>query len=389
MTNVIAPLQAASLAQVIYQVQNQYFNRATVDRFKTDWDLSCEDTKVSGKSGTLWVVKKKTGFGVVAEGRGAQFEGDLLLLFRGTDNTFDWATDATVGLSWTDSAERVHTGFNKCFGSLRDELELKLRPYVGKVRTVHCVGHSLGGALASLCAEWLETNSLLGQSSIQLYTFGSPRVGCEGFAKSLSDSLQSGAGIYRCYHKTDVVPMVPIWPFFHVPYKSKSYCLNSPGSLPSGSYHKMTNYVKTLSRSKGWDSLIDLQPPVSDSAVETWLKSDGLYSLTINSINMLNHALMYVIKKVLQGVGFIIQNSIGLGVTLLDHLAMALAKGYDLAKDASIWVLRLMKRIMVALGMKIAKDITVTAQFIKYLLTALMDKVNRMVKTAVDFVFSE
>lgn len=389
MTAVIAPLQAASLAQVIYQVQDQFFNRATIDRFKNDWDLSSVDSKVSGKSGTLWVIKKRTGFGVVAEGRGTRHQGDLLLLFRGTDNPFDWATDATVGFSWTDSSERVHTGFNKCFGSMRAELEQKLQPYVGKVRTVHCVGHSLGGALATLCAEWLESGKYLGQSDTQLYTFGSPRVGAESFSKNLSGALDGGKSIYRCYHKTDVVPMVPIWPFFHLPYKARTYCLNSPGTMPSGEYHKMANYVRTLSRSTSWETLVDLQPAVSESAVETWLKSDSIYSLTINSINMLNHALMYVIKKVLQGAGIVIQNAIGLGVTLLDHLAMALAKGYELAVDSSVWVLRLMKRIMVALGMKIAKDIAVTAQFIKYLLSALLDKVNRLVRTAVDLVFSE
>ncbi|MBB3167500.1 lipase family protein [Simiduia aestuariiviva] len=389
MSVTIPPLQAASLAQVVYQLQDSFFNRATIDRFKNSWDLSHPEAKVDGKSGTLWVIKKQTGFGIVAEGRGDQFGGDLLILLRGTDNTFDWATDATAGISWTEASDKVHTGFYKCFLSMKTELEQKLSRYKGKIRTVHCVGHSLGGALASLCANWLQTSNLLGQSKVQLYTFGSPRVGTEGFAKKLTHQLDLGTDIYRVFHKTDVVPMVPIWPFFHVPLKNHSYCLNSPGSLPSGEFHKMKNYVLSLSKSKDWGTLVDLEPPVSESAIEKWLASDGVYALTINSLNMINSALVYVIKKVLYGAGVLVQNSVGLGITLLDQLAMALAKGYNLAKDTSIWVLRLMKRIMVALGMKIKKDLEVTAQLIKFLLTALLEKVHRMVKTAVDFVFSE
>ena len=66
------------------------------------------------------------------------------------------------------------------------------------------VGHSLGGALATLCAaELMYTYNL---TDLQLYTFGSPRVGNAAFAEAMRNSTLDHK---RMTHDRDVVPTVP------------------------------------------------------------------------------------------------------------------------------------------------------------------------------------
>ena len=105
----------------------------------------------------------------------------------------------------------MHAGFYNVFTSIEKDLKKFFRGYYP--RRVHCVGHSLGGGIATLVAEWLAYHHI---SQPMLYTFGSPRVGFESFAKSLTLNI-GDKNIYRAYHRTDVVSMIPLWPFVHVP----------------------------------------------------------------------------------------------------------------------------------------------------------------------------
>lgn len=395
MGNLITHIDAARLASAVYEIQSDSFTPATIDRFKKQWDLSSHNSVVNGSSGTLWVIKKRTGFGVVAEGR-EEFEGDVLILLRGTDNRFDWATDATVGFSPSSTGRFVHTGFNNCFKTVLPELREQLSSIEQRfsaerkqIGTVHCVGHSLGGALATLTAEWLKKSKHIHSTDIKLYTFGSPRVGASSFVKLVTEELSKGDDIYRVYHKTDVVPMVPLWPFYHLPENNRVYCLNSPGSMPSGEYHKMKNYIASVSKTSSWESMHDLEPEVTQFSIEQWLSSDGPLSFTINTMNMMHKAIAYVVTKILKVAGIGIQFGVASGVTLLDTLAYVLEKGIDFSKSLSSWVYKLIKRIMVALGMKVKKDINLTASFIRHIFKILKDKVDRLVHAAVQSIFDQ
>src|SRR5690625_5856226 len=65
--------------------------------------------------------------------------------------------------------------------------------------TVHCIGHSLGGAIANLAADWIKKTR---GGAVRLYTFGAPRVGTSWFARSMGGRVQEKY-IHRVYHKTD------------------------------------------------------------------------------------------------------------------------------------------------------------------------------------------
>ncbi|MCO1332925.1 lipase family protein [Microbulbifer sp. OS29] len=386
MGSTITHKDAALLASSVYEIQNDRFTPPTIDRFKNQWDLSNHDDVVGGSSGTLWIIKKRTGFGIVATGRG-EFKHDALILLRGTDNNFDWATDATVGFSSSETGRFVHTGFNKCFDTILPELKERVLSLGQNIRTIHCVGHSLGGALATLTSEWLKKAGISPTDDVKLYTFGSPRVGALSFVKLMTSELDNGKNIYRVFHKTDVVPMVPMWPFYHLPYGEKAYCLNSPGNSPSGEYHKMGRYIESVNKASSWDTMYELEPEIPTSAIEQWLSSEGPVSFTINTMNMINKAISYVILKILKLTGISIQLGLASGVTLLDMLAYILQQGIDFSKSLSSWVYYLVKKIMIALGMKIKEDISLTYQFIRHILTTLKQKIDLLVEKAARSIF--
>ena len=220
--------------------------------------------------------------------------------------------------------------------------------------TVHCIGHSLGGAVASLAADWLKKKA---GKSVKLYTFGAPRVGTYFFAKSTTDNLKV-ENIHRVYHQTDPVPMVAMFPFMQAPYNSIGHFITSSELAFSGAAHSMGKYVDSVG-SKSWSALNSVPEGAYDVdwAIEQWLKSNRFTNADSYSfLRWAESALIYVTKKIFMGVAVALQGA-AMGIsTLADKLAYILSKGIDLADNISYWVMRFMHKIMRALGMKAAKS---------------------------------
>lgn len=72
--------------------------------------------------------------------------------------------------------------------------------------TIVCCGHSLGGALATLCTEWIKRSYAF--SRVLCVTFGSPRVGCQIFLRKyhMVMPLQNH---FRVEHDCDPITKVP------------------------------------------------------------------------------------------------------------------------------------------------------------------------------------
>ncbi|XP_037049534.1 lipase-like [Bradysia coprophila] len=68
------------------------------------------------------------------------------------------------------------------------------------------IGHSLGGAMARLTAFFIKINYQFPGATIELYTYGEPRVGNKAFADYCNSWNILSA---RCVNKNDVVPHVP------------------------------------------------------------------------------------------------------------------------------------------------------------------------------------
>jgi len=127
-----------------------------------------------------------------------------VLVFRGTNALRDWMTNlAAKPESWIGRG-LVHEGFKDALERVWEKIVASLDKNVPANCPLFVTGHSLGAALATLVASLRQPRAL--------YTFGSPRVGDEDFAATLS-----GVSVFRVVDNRDIVTTVPPpAPFHHV-----------------------------------------------------------------------------------------------------------------------------------------------------------------------------
>ncbi|MCI0506531.1 MAG: lipase family protein [Gammaproteobacteria bacterium] len=375
--SLLSPGDAANIAELIYTVQEgESLSEGLNSRILNNFAVP-DGTRFEGVSGGVF-LNAKTGFGMVLKGRqGGEFEGDALIAMRGTATLHDGITDAHAGTLYPSaSGKMVHSGFNKTFLTFKNELDTFFSQFAP--RRVHCVGHSLGGALATLAAEWCSANNI-GQPV--LYTFGCPRVGSADFAKYLTDKLGDN-NIYRVYHKSDPVSMVPIWPFAHVPLPGTDCYIETTSNF-SPAMHKMEYYGKSVSGSS-WDILKRNKPEATnDKLIEAWLNIRSPISMTYFNVLMIQEAVKYILKKILLLLGIGLQGLLVTGVSnFLDMLAYVLDKAAKMSIEIAEFVQNLIRRILSAVGIAIEVGKNLTVAFIRWVLLKFTEAIILMVRTA-------
>lgn len=253
----ISPIVAAQLADSVYSIrqlpksnhQNIFLGQRVLECF----DFDVLNNRVEARTGGMFGLWQRTsGFALVGHGKN-QFAGHHVIAVRGTKTSHDWLTNGNVGLSVSRGGAQVHSGFNQAFESMRPALSRLLAPHLNRtVQGVHCVGHSLGGALASLVGDWVRAEY---RKPVKVYTFGAPRVGMHGFSSKFTHSTE---GLYRCTHGADPVPSVPLWPFVHAPMNGFEYRLDRSSGISVEAHGMGPNnrpgYVNTAN-SEEWTSL--------------------------------------------------------------------------------------------------------------------------------------
>jgi len=382
----LTPTIAALLAAGVYDVQKA----KTVDDFldlpyfkpRSESGAS-PHVHLKAEVGGWLVLNYKDGFGVCAQG-GKGYENEVFLIFRGTtaeNKKADFLTDARMGLTPTSAGLPVHCGFYHCFTSMLPEIKRFFNTQGGHVTTVHCVGHSLGGAIATLAADWV-TRAL--KYPTKLYTFGSPRVGTDLFVRSITSAI-GPKNIHRVYHRTDPVTMIPLYPFTHVPYREVGHYIYSTFPTFSGDGHRMINYIPAV-KGKTWTALKDI--PIEaygvEASIEDWLKSKSRMDTSSAAFwRWTESALHYIIKKIGLGIAIGVDALLFGGSTVADKVAYILRKGIDLSKNISIWVVHLMRKLMEALGIAVAKTKeALTHSLITYVLTRLTEKATSDARNA-------
>lgn len=149
--------------------------------------------------------------------------GEILIAFRGSSSRSDFLADADffldpvpAAIAATSASEpvlKIHGGFRRQFLAALPTLRkcLQNAPSTWPVRVV---GHSLGGALATLCALSLKRGELcIAPRIVTCVTFGSPRVGNAAFARAFDACVNS---TIRCVNARDAVTMRPYWGYEHV-----------------------------------------------------------------------------------------------------------------------------------------------------------------------------
>jgi len=136
------------------------------------------------------------------------------VVWRGTDDLAGWIADADfvqtpLTFAPASANANVHEGFLNAFNATASSvasLVSAAQTACTTCTTLVVTGHSLGGALATLSAAYIATQSNYGFASVQLLTFGSPRVGDPAFATWFA-SLN--VAVQRMTWHRDLAPRVP------------------------------------------------------------------------------------------------------------------------------------------------------------------------------------
>lgn len=152
------------------------------------------------------------------------------IVFRGSESSEDWETDFNTTLERAQFQQKVvrelivepqektypyseasssgalmHRGFVTAYFAVREQIHDYMRN--SAVTSVVATGHSLGGALATLCAVDIQYN-FSEKVTIEAYTYGAPKVGNDGFRDSYNRRVPNS---YRVVHGMDIVPELPRW----------------------------------------------------------------------------------------------------------------------------------------------------------------------------------
>ncbi|UJX26381.1 lipase family protein [Pseudoalteromonas sp. CF6-2] len=374
----LSPAIAANFAAIAYELLDKQPLIATnpyVERVNSLFTLESEP--VQGVSGSVLerMFNHKTEFGCIAKGKKGLFEGDYVLALRGTAKMRDVITDLNCGLSTCSNSQPVHAGFNHTFNSFRKQLEQFFSKKASKKLNIHVVGHSLGGALANLAANWLKNHF---GANVKLYTFGAPRVGYHSFA--IQTEAATNNHVYRCVHAADPVPLVPVWPFMHT---EQEYILNGAATITPKA-HSMTDqtpgYLHTASNFKSYAAInkgmekriqeevrLDYDKRLECSRTSRWARKIGA-------------ALITYLRDT--GKLYAIQNHYTNTLTVYDQIAKALTDSIDLSKNYTSDVKGILGYMLAFCGYPF-KAISFTYASIRHILKLMLKNVFSLAGQAI------
>ncbi|CEF69683.1 Lipase, class 3 family-containing protein [Strongyloides ratti] len=134
---------------------------------------------------------------------------EITIVFRGTKTTDQLIREGIATL--IDGKDFFNIGlvnryFFQAHNVLWNSINEIFQDNKYKDYKVYVTGHSLGGALAALCAIRIQLENIRNSSDIFLYTFGEPRVGSASFAFKFDELIPNS---WRIVHALDVVPHLP------------------------------------------------------------------------------------------------------------------------------------------------------------------------------------
>jgi triacylglycerol lipase len=125
-----------------------------------------------------------------------------VVVIRGTDNGVDWIVNLAVGSMQTPKGP-IHKGFYNAYQPLKPQIVKLVN--AAKPKHLWITGHSLGGALAVVCAYDLIENEKLEVDGV--ITFGQPMIAKPQLAKHLDSALLGRFAHY--VNGNDIVARVP------------------------------------------------------------------------------------------------------------------------------------------------------------------------------------
>lgn len=173
----------------------------------------------------------------------------VIVCFRGTELS-SW-TDIKADLKgWRvkhTNGGRVHAGFREALFQIHRDIYHYVEDE-RKGKTLWVTGHSLGAAMATIFASYVECDGL--------YTYGSPRVGNWKFAREVNKRLTN----YRFVNNNDIVPTVP-WPFLYRHTKHLELFSKDAKIITNPSFWQIMNISRILQALNFFKSIDEHDPP--------------------------------------------------------------------------------------------------------------------------------
>jgi len=232
--------RAIFLAAVCGQTYEQFSN--TDGSFIVPLSYSVRDT-IEAKS----IIDVWEPFGFILES-----PQEIIVAFRGTSSTTNWISDIIASqtkFKYVKEDCLTHRGFTDIYSTARSQIMSALAK-LSSNKPLYITGHSLGAALATLCAIDVAANTSF--NSPYLFTYGGPRVGDPSFSKAFTKYVRSS---YRVANEFDVVTHAPP-SIYKLPKREKKYYYSHvptlvPLNFQNGSFsgnHIISSYFAELSK---------------------------------------------------------------------------------------------------------------------------------------------
>jgi triacylglycerol lipase len=186
-------------------------------------------------------------------------DDDAVIVCRGTE-PHEWndiRADLTLELVVAETVGRVHRGFKHEVDDLWPRLEQAL---VNNTRTLWFAGHSLGGAMAAICAGRCALSHIRSNPRA-LFTYGSPRIGTGRYVNYVAVEA------YRWTNNNDVVSRVPP-PWLGYRHKGREVYLDAYGRI-----RRLTAWQRAKDRWRGFWQGVKLREfdPFTDHSIRRYI----------------------------------------------------------------------------------------------------------------------
>lgn len=127
----------------------------------------------------------------------ASNDKQIFVVFTGSKSIRNWLTNIKFLQSpATSGGPMVHRGFINALTTVYSSIEKEIAPYAGK-KEINFVGHSLGGALASLAAYAFVSKYNV---KVNLYVYGCPTVGDIIFSRFFTNTTKVNSHVVTMTH---------------------------------------------------------------------------------------------------------------------------------------------------------------------------------------------
>jgi triacylglycerol lipase len=397
--DVLTPLEASYIATNSYFALRDWMRNAPVAGVESRANvhnsvLGTGDTSLKGTElgrGNLRQVFAGTtgmgtssGFGYVLKYRKDHLRHTVIAT-RGTRPELgipDLLTDARAGMTGFGDFGPVHKGFKSTFDSVIANISHQ-NSDIMEADVVHCVGHSLGGAVATLVAAHY---ARLGKI-VKLYTFGSPRVGAVHTFAALHSAIGKN-NIYRTAHDLDPVSLVGPFPYIHVnpsPSDLNNFTLPSPtGSLFSTANHDMKLYISSVASdpSLTWENARGRARMTDhdNCVLAKWLLHEG------NDPGWVQYASAKTLGILFKLFAHVLRNtstSLLLGLTAIDLLSEMLLSGLYKAANLGEQVYQLLHYAAQWAGVHVVAAADFTEQIIRRIFDVMLATLKSMATHAI------